>query len=178
MIVKGTAFCFNCNKIVNTKLRESESRNSSEPTVESLGAEIRDKLAPGSSILLGKCPECKSIVGRFGYDNCQFQEIETADLDGTYAEPDMEKLRKALKRLEENESKIDKELEKRSLTDYWDNKENKFTVFKNKISDIDIFKYRKPDGGIDWDRFHEERRRRKNSTKSTEFSDEDKEELR
>ena len=241
MTVKGPAFCFKCDKVVITKLKESTS---SEAKFHSVGAEIRDKLSPGSPILLGRCSICHGAVGRFGYDDCEYEDHESkyagAPYDQTIDEEkirkafdrqdklakkkcswgmdgcdcmqeccnecgrlvdndsakifkdygicrkchedepniDEEKIRKSLRQLEENESAIDKELEKRNLTDYWDEVEKRRTEFKNKISDIDILKYRKPDGGIDWDKYHEERRRRKDCTKKTEFSDEDKEELR
>ena len=40
MIVNGPAYCFKCDKVVITKLKESSS---SEAKFHSVGAEIRDK---------------------------------------------------------------------------------------------------------------------------------------
>tara|TARA_B100000686_G_scaffold320686_1_gene372614 strand:+ start:5619 stop:6167 length:549 start_codon:yes stop_codon:yes gene_type:complete len=182
MTVSGPAFCFKCNRVIITQLSESKSSN---PDLESLGAEIRDRLSPGTPILLGHCPNCNDTVGRIGYHDCHpdFESTENQFKDDFVKEADFlsRKIRKSLEELEGNLKTRDNELEKRikgSKSQNWDNKEKERNNFFNKISDIDIFKYRKPDGGIDWDKYHEERRRRKNSAKSTEFSDEDKEELR
>ena len=192
MIVNGPAYCFKCDKVVITKLKESSS---SEAKFHSVGAEIRDKLSPGSPILLGKCSICHGAVGRFGYDDCEYEDHESKYAGAPYDKTtDEEKIRKALskltssdlcrslKEMENFESEIDRELEKRNLTEYWDELEKKKDKIKNKFlnkfTDIDILKYRKPNGGIDWDKYHAERRRKRDWTRKSEFSDKDKEDMK